>query len=136
MAGGHQGHQCNGPSSAQGVVKELCDGEACWAVQDGFNVGDTSIDDNDDDPAEEATNGDGAADTDWDTVRGVFRFFRHVNTGVEGTDGPDGGHHGQAELPTLWPVGVILHLGEDEVTVVEAALVDFGADGDGDEEEN
>ena len=59
-----------------------------------------------------------------------------MDAGVEGSDGPHGGHHGQAELPALGPVGVVLHLGEDEVAVVEAALVDFGADGDGDEEED
>ena len=59
-----------------------------------------------------------------------------MHAGVERADRPHCGHHGETELPALGPVGVVLHLGEDEAAVVEAAHVDLGADGHGDEEED
>ena len=113
----------------------MCQRETSCGANNGIDVRvDACVDADDDEETKQGAETDRAQDTDGDPVGGVFCFFRHVHAGVECTDGPDCCKQGENELETDWPIGEVVDLTENELTVVEATVVDTVTDWDCDKE--
>ncbi|KAG7803817.1 hypothetical protein KL944_000686 [Ogataea haglerorum] len=123
LADGHERHERDGPPASERVVDDLGHREARVGREHGLDVlAHTGRQTDDDEPAHDAAHADRAHDPDRHSVRGVSGLLGHVDAGVERTDGPDGRHEGETELPPDRPIRVVLHGAEDELAVVEARV--------------